>query len=116
VVWMAALLVHAVLEWPLPVELAPAAILMFAGLSSLTQAVGIPLNGSVGWHSLATMLGVGLAAGGAVLLFGVPDSTFLVPAAGTLSFVLAATINHFTLTRSTSSARTYRFLGAVGRP
>ena len=116
VVWIAALLVHALLGWPLHVELAPAAILTYAGLSALSHAVGTPLNGSTGWHSLATMLVVVLAVGGAVLLLVKPDFTFLVMAAGILSFVLAATINHFTLTRSTSSARTYRFLGAVGRP
>jgi hypothetical protein len=118
VLWVAMLLVHVLLEWPLTVELGPAAILMYAGLTAMTHAVYSPLSGTVLGGSTATMLGGVLAAGSAIMLAEYPDippRLFLLTVAA-LSFAAAAIINHFTLTRSTSSARAYRPFGLSIKP
>jgi hypothetical protein len=118
VLWVAMLLVHVVLKWPLTVELGPAAIVMYAGLTALTHAIVCPLNGIVLGQTTASMLVVVFAPGSAIMLAEYPDippRLFLLTVAA-LSFAAAATINHFTLTRSTSSARAYRPFGVSVKP
>lgn len=117
-IYSAVLLVHFVLEWPLTIEVDPTVLLACAGATALTHAATLPVRGNRAWQTPASMVGVLVAAGTAIFLAdnrNIPvRPTFLF--AAVLSFVLAAVINHFTLSRSTSSAHAYRGVGAPGRP
>jgi hypothetical protein len=117
-VWIMLLVVHAALGLPINVELSPAAILMYAGFSALTHALAFRLSGSVAGQTAASMIGIVAAVGSAMVLFERTDhwSWLLVLLTALFSFAIAALINHYTLTRSTSSALAYRRPGLSARP
>jgi hypothetical protein len=117
-IWLMVLLVHAALGLPIHVELSPMAVLAYAGLCALSHALGLWLMGSVAGQTAASMLGMLSAVGAAMLLFEAPGrrTQLLLLVIGLSSLAVAALINHYTLTRSTSSARAYRPLGISMRP
>ncbi len=108
--WLIVLLVHGVMGWPITEELSPLAIFAYAGLCAMTHALGFPFKGNVAGQTAASMIGSVAAATMAINLFAKPDShtRLLVLAIGLASLGIAALINHYTLTRSTSSAMAYR--------
>ncbi|MEO6221828.1 MAG: hypothetical protein ABIP90_01160, partial [Vicinamibacterales bacterium] len=87
-------------------------------LCALTHALALWLKGSVAGQTAASMIGVISATGAAMALFEKPDMStrLLLLMLGLLSLAVAAIINHYTLTRSTSSARAYRPLGLPMKP
>jgi hypothetical protein len=110
--------VHAALGLPINVELGPLAMLAYAGLCALTQAVGLWLKGSALGQSVSSTAGAVAAVSMAMALFEKPNAWtgVLLLLVCVSSMAIAALINHFILTRSTSSARAYRPLGVTMRP
>jgi hypothetical protein len=117
-VWLMVLVVHVALGLPINEELGPLAILMYAGFSALTHALGFRLSGSTAGQTVASMVGIAAAVGTAVLLFEKRDqwTPLLLLLTALLTMAVAALINHYTLTRSTSSAMAYRRPGLSVRP
>jgi hypothetical protein len=113
--WLILLIAHAVMGWSIHEELGPHAVLMYAGFTSVTHALEQRFSGSAAGRSITGMVGIAGAGGIAFSFFGHHDLTarLSVIAIGLLCFVLAAVINHYTFTRSTSSARAYRRLGVA---
>lgn len=115
VITLVPLSVHAVMGWPIREELTPHAALMYSGFTSLTHAMGFRFSGSRPGGSISLMVGVTGAVATAIAFFGRPDvSTRLVVLTIAVScFLVAALINYYTFTRSTSSARPYRRPGVA---
>ncbi len=109
-VWLIVLLVHAVMGWPINEELSPLAVLAYAGLCAMSHALVLRSMGNTAGQTAASMVGVVAASAMAINLFENPDylTRLLVLAIGLTSFGIAALINHYTLTRSTSTAMAYR--------
>ena len=117
-VWVMLLIVHAAIGLPINIELGPLAILMYAGFSALTHALGFRFSGSVAGQTVTTMMGIVAVVGSAMLLFErqAQSTRLLVLLTALACLAIAALINHYTLTRSTSSALAYRRPGLSVRP
>ena len=115
--WLLLILAHTLAGRPIYEELRPMAVFMYAGFSALTNACELRVRGHAAGTSIASMVWLVAAIAIGMTLFGKPDlwTRLLVMGVGVLSLAAAALLNHYTLTRSTSSARIYRTLG-IPRP
>lgn len=116
-VWLLLMLAQTLAGRPIYEELRPLAVFMYAGFSAMTHACELRVRGNAAGQSIASTAWLVAAVAVGMALFGKPDlwARLLVLATGILSLAGAALLNHYTLTRSTSSARIYRTLG-IPRP
>jgi len=118
-IWLLLRVVHAVLSLPLNVELSPLAVLMYAGLVAMNQAVALAFTGGVARRMVGSMIGFVSAAGGAAAVVEAPDSATrlaLMAVVAAASLAIAALVNHYTLTKSTSLARAHSHANVAMRP
>lgn len=116
-VWLLLIVAQTLAGRPIYEELGPLAVFMYAGFSALTHACELRVRGNAAGQSIASVAWLVAAVAIGMALFGKPDlwARILVLVTGILSLAAAALLNHYTLTRSTSSARIYRTLG-IPRP